>query len=95
MLKRRKEIFRKTHFDQINKSLSNENASQSHENNDNSNRSRNLNNIVRQQDAYNHVLDTSSYHCDIEDDDEFQTNSTALLQHYVIVWASILSSPKG
>ena len=33
--------------------------------------------------------------CDIEDEDDFQSDTTAMLQHYVIVWLSILTSPKG
>ena len=65
-------------------------------NNDNNRSGQYLNN------EFSHVYNTHSmhadhpdYNCDIEDEDEFENNTTAMLQHYIIVWLSILTSPKG
>ena len=37
----------------------------------------------------------SSLDCDIDDEDEVENNGMAVLQHYIIVWLSIVTSPKG
>merc|ERR1712038_1920987 len=37
----------------------------------------------------------SSLDCDIDDEDEIENNGMAVLQHYIIVWLSIVTSPKG
>ena len=68
-------------------------------NNDINRSSQHINNDVRHEYDYNslsiptHYL---GYNCDsIDEEDEFRINTSAVLQHYIIVWVSILTSPKG
>ena len=48
-------------------------------------------------DSNSNQEETSSfYQCDdVEDEDESPIFKKAILQHYVVVWVSILTSPKG
>lgn len=54
-------------------------------------------NDVRLEDVDNSQSDyfDSTLECDMEDDDEVENNAMAVLQHYIIVWLSIVTSPKG
>ena len=54
-------------------------------------------NTVRREDIDDSQYDyiDNTYDCDIEDDDEVENNAVAVLQHYIIVWLSIVTSPKG
>ena len=53
--------------------------------------------IVTQEDVNNSspFYYDSSLDCDIDDEDEVENNGMAVLQHYVIVWLSIVTSPRG
>ena len=52
---------------------------------------------VRQEDDNNMQYDNfdSILDCDINEGDEVENNAMAVLQHYIIVWLSIITSPKG
>ena len=100
MLRQRKQKLFEKKWGHINDLSYEGNKNQSHDGNNNNselsntgNTSPDINNIVRQHAS---TYDYSEAYCDIDDEeDEFQINATAVLQHYVIVWASILTSPKG
>ena len=69
-----------------------------HHNHDNDSNSKSISNRLGVGDESNsNQEETSSfYQCDdVEDEDESPIFKKAILQHYVIVWASILTSPKG
>ena len=69
-----------------------------HHNHGNDSNSKSISNRLGVGDESNsNQEETSSfYQCDdVEDEDESPIFKKAILQHYIIVWASILTSPKG
>ena len=53
--------------------------------------------IATQEDVNNSppIYYDSSLDCDIDDEDDVENNGMAVLQHYIVVWLSIVTSPKG
>ena len=69
-----------------------------HHNHDNDSNNKSISNRLRVGNESNSNQEETSSFCqcdDIEDEDESPIFKKAILQHYVIVWASILTSPKG
>ena len=69
-----------------------------HHNHDNGSNSKSISNRFSFGDESNPNQEENSSFCqcdDVEDEDESPIFKKAILQHYVIVWASILTSPKG
>ena len=74
------------------------NISSHHNNYDNDSNSKSISNRFSFGDESNPNQEENSSFCqcdDVEDEDESPIFTKAILQHYVIVWASILTSPKG
>ena len=96
-LKQRRQILQEKKWKQISSSMCHKNANQSIELEPVSTRHGESYNTVRYEDiddSQSEYLD-STFECDIEDDDEVENNAMAVLQHYIIVWLSIVTSPKG
>ena len=69
-----------------------------HHNYENGSNSKSISNRLDVGDESNSNQEENSSFCqcdDVEDEDESPIFKKAILQHYVIVWASILTSPKG
>ena len=69
-----------------------------HNDYDNGSDSKNISNRLGFGDESNSNQEENSSFCqcdDVEDEDESPIFTKAILQHYIIVWASILTSPKG
>ena len=76
----------------------NNNISVHHNNYDNGSNTKSISNRLSFGDESNSNQEENSSFCqcdDVEDEDESPIFTKAILQHYVIVWASILTSPKG
>jgi hypothetical protein len=74
------------------------NLSVHHSNYDDGSNVQSISNRLGFGDESNSNQEENSIFCqcdDVEDEDESPIFKTAILQHYVIVWASILTSPKG
>ena len=74
------------------------NISSHHNNYDNDNNRKSISNRLSFGDESNSNQEENSSFCqcdDVEDEDESPIFTKAILQHYVVVWASILTSPKG
>ena len=80
------------------KNCCNNNISVHHNNYDNGSNTKSISNRLSFGDESNSNQEENSSFCqcdDVEDEDESPIFTKAILQHYVVVWASILTSPKG
>merc|ERR1719414_1111595 len=96
-LKQRRQILQEKKWKQISSSMCHKNANQSIELERVSTSHEESYNTIRCEDiddSQSEYFD-STLECDIEDDDEVENNAMAVLQHYIIVWLSIVTSPKG